>query len=291
MKQIQTWKVGRLSITSIPEFERLPLSGMVPEATGDRIDDLRPYLEPHFLDGQVEGQLIAAIQSFVVESGDTKILVDTCYGNDKKRTYPMFNQLHGPFLQDFRRAGFRPEDVDIVLCTHLHSDHVGWNTRLVNGEWVPTFPNARYLIGNDELVHARLQQDAEARERLRDSVDPLFERDLVDLVGVDHRLNDDVSLMPTPGHTPGHVSVRVASQGSEAIISGDIMITPAQILEPTWCARNDLDTDEAIRSRNRALRHCLDTGGLFIGTHFPAPTAVRIGAGEGTGRFVPIVEG
>jgi len=164
-----------------------------------------------------------------------------------------------------------------VVCTHLHVDHVGWNTMLVDGRWVPTFPNARYLMGRIEYAHWTGQRERDDMTAiLADSVAPVWDAGLVDLVETDHRICDEVSLAPTPGHTPGHVSVRIASCGEEALITGDFMHHPCQIARPEWSSTADSDPDAARRTREAMLTGLAGTPTLVIGTHFAGRTAGRI---------------
>ena len=212
-------------------------------------------------------------------------MVDTCIGNDKTRSFEGWNQLHGPFLRDLTAAGFAPDTIDTVLCTHLHVDHVGWNTRLEGGRWVPTFPRARYLFARKEWEH----WSAEARmpapygdantppdDVIGDSVLPIVDAGLADLVDTDHRITGEVRLQPTPGHTPGHVSVRIESQGQLALITGDLMHHPIQCAEPDREVNFDSDTDLARATRKHFLACCVKDKALVLGTHFAPPTAGRV---------------
>ena len=161
-------------------------------------------------------------------------MVDTCIGNDKQRDFPPWNELQLPFREHMTAAGFAPESIDTVLCTHLHVDHVGWNTRLVDGEWVPTFEQARYLFGREEWqAWEKTAAASEGEAHFGDSVLPVLDKGLVDLVESTHQITDEVSLIPTFGHAPGHVSVKIASKGEEAVITGDLMHHPIQCAELT----------------------------------------------------------
>ncbi|MBV9373987.1 MAG: MBL fold metallo-hydrolase, partial [Alphaproteobacteria bacterium] len=207
-----------------------------------------------------------------------RIMVDTCLGNDKEnRRIPTWNQLQTSFLADLAAAGYARDMIGTVVCTHLHVDHVGWNTMLVDHRWVPTFPNARYLMGRVEYVHWNGQCEREDMAAvLADSVTPVWEAGLVDLVETDHRICKEISLVPTLGHTPGHVSVRIASQGEEALITGDFMHHPCQIARPEWSSTADSNPVEARLTRERMLTHLADTPILVIGTHFAGRTAGHI---------------
>jgi glyoxylase-like metal-dependent hydrolase (beta-lactamase superfamily II) len=201
--------------------------------------------------------------------------VDTCLGNDKEnRRIPTWNRLQTSFLADLAAAGYPRETIDTVVCTHLHVDHVGWNTMLTDHGWVPTFPNARYLIGRVEYAHWTSRGEREDMAAvLADSVTPVWNAGLIDLVATDQRICDEVSLVPTTGHTPGHVSVRIASQGEEALITGDFMHHPCQIAHPEWSSTADSDPALARLTRERMLTSLADTPILVIGTHFAGRTA------------------
>ena len=234
------------------------------------------WLQPDFADER--GRLKMSIHALVVETPSRRIVVDTCLGNDKEnRRIPTWNRLQTSFLSDLAAAGYARETIDTVICTHLHVDHVGWNTMLVEGRWVPTFPNARYLMGRIEFAHWTSQHEREDMSAvLGDSVMPVWEAGLVDLVETDHRVCDEVSLVSTLGHTPGHVSVRIASQSEEALITGDFMHHPCQIAHPEWSSTADSDPAEARLTRERSLTRLADNPILVIGTHFAGRTAGHV---------------
>jgi glyoxylase-like metal-dependent hydrolase (beta-lactamase superfamily II) len=270
------WRIGDVTITRIVELETTGGSRFIlPDATRDAILPI-DWLRPHFADD--DGRLRMSIHALVVETPTNRIVVDTCLGNDKQgRRIPAWNGLHLPFLTDLAAAGYPRETIDTVLCTHLHVDHVGWNTMLVDGRWRPTFPNARYLMGRVEYAHWRDHHEREdQRAVFTDSVQPVFDAGLVDLVETDHRIGDKLSLIPTIGHTPGHVSVRIRSRGEEALITGDFMHHPCQIACPDWASTADSDPVTARHTREHMLASLAHTPTLVIGTHFAAPTAGRI---------------
>ena len=270
------WRIGAVTVTKIVETEVTGGSRFIlPEATYEEILPIA-WLRPHFADER--GRLKMSIHALVVEAPGRRIVVDTCLGNDKEgRRIPTWNNLHGPFLQDLATAGFTRESIDTVLCTHLHVDHVGWNTMLVDGKWLPTFPKARYLMGNTEFHHWRGHSERPDMQAVfADSVAPVFEAGLVDLVETDHKVCDEISLIPTVGHTPGHVSVAIKSQGEEALITGDFMHHPCQIARPHWCSTADSDPATAQATRERMLVELSSRPVLVIGTHFAGATAGRI---------------
>jgi glyoxylase-like metal-dependent hydrolase (beta-lactamase superfamily II) len=270
------WRIGAVTITKLIELEVTGGSRfLLPQATPEAILPIE-WLQPDFADQR--GRLKMSIHALVVETPDRRIIVDTCLGNDKEnRRIPSWNRMQTSFLGDLAGAGFARETIDTVVCTHLHVDHVGWNTMLVGGRWVPTFPEARYLIGRIEYQHWNKQREREDMAViLADSVTPVWDAGLVDLVETNHRICNEISLVPTPGHTPGHVSLRIASGGEEALITGDFMHHPCQIARPDWSSTADSAPVEARQTRERMLTRLGDTSILVIGTHFAGRTAGRI---------------
>jgi glyoxylase-like metal-dependent hydrolase (beta-lactamase superfamily II) len=270
------WRIGDVTITKIVELEATGGSRfLLPQATPETIKPIA-WLRPHFADEN--GRLRMSIHTFLVETPDRRIVVDTCLGNDKEnRHIPTWNNLQTRFLDDIAAAGYPRESIDTVLCTHLHVDHVGWNTMKVGDAWVPTFPNARYLMGRTEYEHWTTVADRpDMRFILADSVTPVIDAGLTQLVETDHRVCPEVSLIPTVGHTPGHVSVRIASRGEEALITGDFMHHPCQIAHPEWSTNADTDRDRGIRTRLDMFEALAGTPTLVIGTHFAGATAGRI---------------
>jgi len=253
-----------------------PLS-FFPETTPDDWAQHREWMEPHALD-PVSGNLVLTIQAFLVRTQHHTILIDTCVGDHKSRPHRPFWHLKqfNTFLPGLTAAGVTPADVDYVMCTHLHGDHVGWNTQLRDGRWVPTFPNAKYVFAQKEWdsweqLHAR-----EPQQQLIDSVLPIMEARQAQLVSTDFALDDAVWLEPTPGHTLGHVSVRLASQGAQAIVTGDCIHSPVQCLQPEWIMRADIDPLLARASRRQFLERCCDSDVTICATHFPAPSFGRV---------------
>jgi glyoxylase-like metal-dependent hydrolase (beta-lactamase superfamily II) len=282
------WRVGAVTVTRIVESSGTsPPTFLFANLSAEEVRS-HAWLRPHF--ATAEGRLVASIHAFVVESQGKTIVVDTCVGNDKTRALAAWNMLHGPFLDDFAAAGFAPDRVDHVVCTHFHSDHVGWNTRLVDGRWVPTFANARYLANRAEYESIR-SGDPDARQLLADSVGPVVDAGRFDFVASDHAITDEVRLEPTPGHTPGHVSVRIRSRRAEAVITGDLIHHPVQCADPNVCSRFDADRAEALATRIRFLREQADRDVLVLGTHFAAPTGGRIVSDGGAWRFAVAPDG
>lgn len=283
---MQPWRVGKITITKVVELEVTGGTRFVlPQATREACRPLA-WMKPHFMDD--DGRLKMSIHALLIQTPSRRIIVDTCLGNDKQgRMVPGWNNLQGPFLRDLAAAGFARESVDTVLCTHLHVDHVGWNTMLVGSQWQPTFPNARYLMGRTEFEYWRDQrQISEQVTVFSDSVQPVFDAGLVDLIATDHRVCEEVSLMPTLGHTPGHVSVRISSGGEEALITGDFLHHPCQMAHLDWAPPVDYDPGESTRTRQEVFSALAGTPTLLIGTHFAGPSAGRVLRDGGAYRLV-----
>jgi glyoxylase-like metal-dependent hydrolase (beta-lactamase superfamily II) len=264
------WSVGRVKITKIVELETIGSTRFIlPLATPDEIAKL-PWLIPHFATEQ--GRLKMSIHALVMETPTRRIVVDTGLGNDKKgRNVPTWNDRQGPFLETLTAAGFAPESIDTVLCTHLHVDHVGWNTRLVGGQWVPTFGNARYLFGRTEYEHWRdHSEEADKAAVFGDSVQPIVDAGRAELVASDATLGDEITLLPTPGHSPGHMSILIRSDGEQALLTGDVAHHPCQMAHLDWSSTADSDPVQAARTRRELFSRFADTPTLVIGGHFDA---------------------
>jgi glyoxylase-like metal-dependent hydrolase (beta-lactamase superfamily II) len=264
------WTVGNVRITRIVEHEvPVELTGLLPDATPDALERHRSWLAPHFLN--VDGRATLSIHGLVVESAGQRILVDTCVGDRTVAGYEEFSRGARPFLRDLEAAGFPPASIDVVLCTHMHFDHVGWNTIRVDGRWVPTFPNARYLFARAEWEHWSRERGGGFSETFDEAVRPIVDAGRADLVEPDHRIDRELRLEPSPGHTPGHVSVAVESQGVHALVTGDMTHHPVQWAEPDWRMVADGDPAEASATRRRLRSECARREALVIGTHYAAP--------------------
>jgi glyoxylase-like metal-dependent hydrolase (beta-lactamase superfamily II) len=271
----QQWKIGDVTITKVVEAE-IPgkATWILPDATAENLRTI-DWCRPHFVDA--DGASIMSVHALLVESQGQRIVVDTCIGNDKNlpAMKAWDKKTGGTFLADLTDAGFPPDSVDTVLCTHLHVDHVGWNTFKKDGRWLPTFPNARHLWNRAEYAYwegaAAIQGDV-----IAESVTPVLDAGLVDLVTEDHRITDEVRFESTPGHTPGHVSVHIASRGEEAVITGDLTHHPAQFAHPEWRSSADWDGEMGEATRREFCARYADRPVLVIGTHFATPTAGHI---------------
>jgi len=280
------WQIGDVRISRVVESEGpTPARFLFADAAPEKLLQ-HAWLRPHFL--RDDGMLISSIHAFVVESQGRVIVVDTCVGNDKPREVKNWNMRKGRFLEDLAEAGFPRERVTTVLCTHLHVDHVGWNTRLEHGRWVPTFPNARYLFGKKEYDYWSAHADGQDRNIQNDSVRPIIDAGLADLVEADHKITSETFLEPTHGHTPGHVSLHISSKGQDAVITGDLMHHPVQCAMPEMGSRFDVDPEAARATRRTFLGKYRDGKTLVLGTHFAAPTGGRLVEDRGSFRFAPV---
>jgi len=275
---IRHWRIGDVEIARIVEVNAWEddITMLLPEATPAFVQQF-DWLRPHF--ATEDGRMIVSFQCFVLRSQGRSVMIDTCIGNEREREFPVFTQMQTSFLEDLATAGFPHDSITDVLCTHLHFDHVGWNTRKVDGKWVPTFPQARYLFGRREFAHWKHLRDTDGyhhMEHLKDAIDPVVDAGLVEYIDPDFRLTDEVSLIPTPGHTPGHVSVLVQSRGASAVITGDIMHNPIQVAVPAIEARFDMDKAQGSRTRVEFVERFNGSGTLVIGSHFADPSAGHI---------------
>ena len=285
-EHMKTWKIGNVEVTRIVEVNNHtdPLDFLL---QGGSAELLKKYdwMFPHF--ATPEGDMMISFQCFVVKAGDRRIMIDTCIGNDRWREYEVFVNMNTSFLADLELAGCPPESIDTVLCTHLHFDHVGWNTRKEGDKWVPTFPNARYLFGKREWDHWKEMplDGGVLSQHIVDAIQPIFDADLAELIEPDHRISDEISLFPTPGHTPGHVSVHISSQGEDAVITGDLMHSPVQMAEPDLHGNFDMDPEMGCKTRRKFLETYENRKALVIGSHFCDPTVGYIVADERNWRF------
>jgi glyoxylase-like metal-dependent hydrolase (beta-lactamase superfamily II) len=220
-----------------------------------------------------------SIHSLVLETPTRRIVVDTGLGNDKEgRKVPTWNNRKTPFLETLTQAGFPPDSIDTVLCTHLHVDHVGWNTRLVAGKWVPSFPQARYVFGKREYEHWRDHGDEPDQAAVfEDSVRPIFDAGKAELIASDIRFCDEITMIPTPGHSPGHMSIHIRSEGEEALLTGDVAHHPCQMSHLDWSSTADFDPAQSAVTRRELFSRFANHPTLVIGGHFDAGRIERDG--------------
>jgi glyoxylase-like metal-dependent hydrolase (beta-lactamase superfamily II) len=275
--------LGRLTVSRVYEGDAvIPLSVALPNITAQDLARLRNwYWDPDLADSPAEARMRISVHSFVLRVDGRNILIDTCCGNDKKRSLPPVHMQNWPYLENLARAGLRPEDIDLVMCTHLHFDHVGWNTRLKDGTWVPTFPRARYLFGRRDLeFFSQQRHEALHREAFDDSVAPILDAGLADLVDTDsliHReIGDGIWLADVSGHSPGNLCVIAECGGSRAIFSGDCFHHPVQVVRPDAAFFADENPAQASATRRRLLEQYADADAIFFPAHFTGATAGRV---------------
>lgn len=275
--------LGRLSVAQVYECDAvIPLSDALPGVTGQDLARLKGwYWDEHLTDVPGESGMRISVHSYVLRVDDRIILIDTCCGNDKRRSLPNVDNQQFPYIENLMRAGLRPEDIDLVMCTHLHFDHVGWNTRLQDGSWVPTFPNARYLFGRRDLdFFSKQRHEADHRAAFEDSVAPVLDAGLADLVDQDtsiHKeIGDGIWLEDASGHSPGNLCVFAECGGERAIFSGDCFHHPVQIVRPDVPFFADEDPQQACATRQHLLESYANKDGIFFPAHFTGATAGRV---------------
>jgi glyoxylase-like metal-dependent hydrolase (beta-lactamase superfamily II) len=250
-----------------------------PTLTKALLDENRSWLQPTFLD-PTTNKLVFCIQGFVIKTPHHNILIDTCVGNHKPRpTRPFWHMLNSDrFESELASTGLGVGDIDYVMCTHLHTDHVGWNTRLDNGRWVPTFPHAKYVMADRELEHwtKRERDNPASCPWITDSVLPIVAAKRAQIVKSDFALNDQVQLMPTPGHTIDHFSVLVGRAGSDALITGDMIHSPLQGKYPDLGMVVDYDSRQAGETRRKVFDRFSEQHTVICATHFPAPSTGHV---------------
>ncbi len=271
------WKVGAVTITKVVEVEGAGGTKFIlPQASPDAVREM-DWLIPRY--ATEEGKLKMSIHAYVVEAGPRRIVVDTCLGNDKRdRHIPLWNNLNTPFLYKMTKAGFAPDTIDTVICTHLHVDHVGWNTKLSAGRWVPTFPNAKYLFGKTEYDFWNgFEESKEQKAVFADSVKPVADAGQAELIASDTQVCAEVGTFPTPGHSPGHMSIRIRSEGEEAVLLGDVAHHPCQFEHLGWSSTFDSDPAGSAKMREQLFGKLAGTKVRIFGGHFDPGYAVAEG--------------
>lgn len=272
--------LGRLGISRVYEGDAvIPLAVALPSITENDLARLKHwYWDADLADAPDRAGMRISVHSYVLRVDGRNMLVDTCCGNDKVRSLASVSQLQTPYLENLARAGLRPEDIHLVMCTHLHFDHVGWNTRLRGGTWVPTFPNARYLFGRRDLEFFSVQRhEATHREAFEDSVAPILDAGRADIVDMDtcvHReIGDGVWLEDASGHSPGNLCVMAECGAERAIFSGDCFHHPIQIVRPDAAFFADENPVAASATRQRLLDRYADSSAIFFPAHFTGTSA------------------
>lgn len=280
-------RVSRIEESYEPNFEAAKFFA---DWQPDVADRHRDWMVPDHYD-PASGFLKLSVHSWLISIGGRTVLIDACVGNHKPRpARPKWHLMQTRYLERLAEAGVRPESIDMVMCTHLHMDHVGWNTRLDNGRWVPTFPNARYLFSQADYDHyLALDRDPATgpvnQGSFRDSVLPVVEAGLADMVSGAHTVDEHLSIAPAPGHTPGTVAIKLASRGEGALFCGDILHHAVQVFHPEWNSFACADAVNARKSRRRVLEDCAGSGALLMPAHFGAPFVCNID--ERGSRFTP----
>jgi glyoxylase-like metal-dependent hydrolase (beta-lactamase superfamily II) len=288
-------KLGALVIETVDELGYWPVDHqwLLPSSTLNAILAELSWMGPIFVEPGTH-KLVMGLHAYLIRTPRHTILVDTCCGNDKERDglYP-FHRRSTAFLERLATAGVHPADVDFVMCTHLHADHIGWNTRLENGRWIPTFPNARYIFSRKEADYWAASVAAEteipmAIQAYNDSVLPVIEARqalLVEHDGEAEILGREFRFFPLNGHTPGHTGLMVTSGDRRALLTGDAIHHPVQFVHPDWGSIGEVDATTALVTRRRIIDTCLDQDVLLLTGHFPAPTAGHVISQGGSARF------
>lgn len=288
-------RLGDLVIETVDELAHWPVDHdwLLPSSSLDAILAELSWMGPTFVEPGTN-RLVMGLHAYLIRTPRHTILLDTCCGNDKERDglYP-FHRLSTPFLDRLAAAGVRPESVDFVMCTHLHADHIGWNTRLSNGRWIPTFPNARYIFSRKEADYwakavAEKTEIPMAIQAYNDSVLPVIETRqalLVDHDGEAEILGRDFRFFPLNGHTPGHTGLMVTSGDRRALLTGDAIHHPVQFVHPEWGSIGEVEPPLAYASRRRIIETCADQDVLLLTGHFPAPTAGHVISHGASARF------
>ncbi len=296
MKEIA---VGPVRIRRVEELPATPVDSnlMFANATPELFARGREWLDSRFIHPD-RNDVFLSFHSFVVQTGGRNILVDTCHGNHKQRRPPVdyAANLEIDYLGNLKRQGFTPDQIDVVFCTHLHFDHIGWNTQLRDGRWVPTFPNARYLMSRQDYDHfERSSRNSEAmdREAFHDSILPVVASGQADFVDTGHVIEQEIGrsvrIEGAPGHTPGSILMRVETGQGSAVFSGDVVHHPLQVMDPTLHLHVDWDVELALKTRRNLLADCAERDALLLTAHFPDPTAGKV-ARNGDGYRFAFVE-
>ena len=279
MSLMKTLEFGNTTVSLILEHRgpfMNPLD-LYPEATAEAVEGHREWVHAQGLIDPASGQCIFSFHSFLVRTIHHTILIDTCVGEDKERPgRPHWNRRKWPWMNNLTAQGVTPADVDIVLCTHLHPDHVGWNTRLDNGRWVPTFPNARYVFGRTEYEHWSSRPKENRHAAYDDSVLPIVDAGRADLVDGDYEIEKGLWFEPAPGHTPGHMAIRLEQGGRRGLFTGDAVHHALQVSEPGWSTVFCADAAQSRETRTRLLESSADSDIVIMPQHFPNSTAGRV---------------
>ena len=269
-------RVGDFEISRVHEIELELWSTLLPDWRREMAKANSACLTPDFYVAESD-RFRVSIHSWLVKTGELRILIDTCAGNHKSRpSFQLVNELDTPWMARLGEAGARPEEIDFVICTHFHVDHVGWNTRRVEQQWVPTFPNARYVFPRLERealdpAFGVAKQGSSEHAIFLDSILPVIEAGQAMFVEGDESIATGVDLVAVPGHSKGQIAVRVRSNGAEAMFVGDVVHHPLQVHHPEWNSALCEDPVVARRTRLSVLHHCAQHGSLMAPAHFARP--------------------
>ena len=274
---------GDVEITRIPEFTTpFPREFVFPETDKRLWQANQDWLPPQFWEPDGDNMMVA-VQSWVIRSAGRIIVVDTGVGNDKDRPgMAMFDHLSTDYLGNLAHAGVAPDDVDLVICTHLHADHVGWNTTYTDNGWIPTFPNARYLLPRADFDYwnpansYRPNLDTWMRNAFLDSVTPVHQAGQAELWEDHSDIDEHLRLEPVPGHKPGSTVLQLRSGTDRAVFVGDLMHSPLQIPHPEQSPCFDEDIAQAAKARIALLESIADTNTLMLPAHFPGAGAAEV---------------
>lgn len=290
---MQPQAIGKFSVSRVVESEgpAFPLNVLIPHAEPEALAEHRHWLEPTFIEPS-SGTLIMSFHSYIIRTERHTIVVDACIGNDKERPdFPDMHRLQTPYLANLAVTGIHPEEVDYLMCTHMHPDHVGWNTRLQDGRWIPTFPNAQYLFSRTELEtwenyvnnatdreHDPLPKSVSNVQRAcyEDSVLPIMEAGKAVLIDEGHEVEPGIFVESAPGHTPGNTVINLESEGASALLCGDVLHHPLQLPFPQWSSAFCFDPVQSATTRRRLLERIADSSTFLMPAHFPSPTCTRI---------------
>jgi glyoxylase-like metal-dependent hydrolase (beta-lactamase superfamily II) len=271
-------KIGNATIEKVEEIcgAGFKPARMFPKFDQEAFDAQKGWMVPNHVEPGSD-RLVGSVHTWVVKTGKHTILIDTCLGNHKDRHNPGWNKLNTPFLERLQACGCHPDSVDFVMCTHLHVDHVGWNTRLENGRWVPTFMNAKYLFAKREYAHWETEHKTKGLETnggsFDDSVLPVVDAGKAVMIDSDHQPDPLLTIKDYPGHTPGSIAINLKDGGRQACFSGDIMHHPIQVYHPDWSSQFCSDQDLSAKSRRKLLEDCSESGALLCPAHFPGANA------------------
>lgn len=280
--------LGNVKISKVLEYvEQQKPEFVLKNFEKNVIEENSDWLFPNFMDKKTNN-FIFSFHSYLVRTGKANILVDTCVGNDKPRPLKNWNMRQGDYIKNLKAQNINPDEIDYVMCTHLHADHVGWNTQLNNGKWIPTFPNAKYIFSKiDYEFFNNVKENQPGYQSMKDSVSPIVDAGQASLVSNDIEITNGISLIPSPGHTPGHYCIDINSENKHAILSGDLIHHPIQIARPDWKTNFCNDPEHAVKTRIEFVNKYKNTETVILAAHFAEPTAGKIVSNKNTNKFCP----